>query len=975
MRKYKTTIKKAAVAVILSAAMFASFPEGVYAGTEGGADERNTLSGLVTKEDAQKFRSESAEVTQDGEIITTTPGGTQTVGNGDELTAPLNTGKNGKTTESTEERKSVITDRAADGTTIAADGTLTFQTVEGIWQSDDLPISVGYQKEKDGEHAENDTGEYKEDTVSYPLICTDGVLSAYSVKRIWESQDMEIKTDGVTAEDGEFSSVSGTFDGRAKASVKTNEASGTQTTGTDELAAGDRAEDGTSAEENGKDEGIPSAEIVETGTGSIQTIGMDDPLTQDKTEAADDYAENTENTGTTIHVQAGDDVIISSDGTLTFKTLSWERLLQDMDHAMSQEKEKNGSKAEETGTYDGQAEAIVEENGSRGTQNVGIDDPMRQQDEPNGESSDEKGSYDGMDDAAITKTDTSGTENIGRNESMQQKTVENGTGSETDGSYDGKGETEITQTDHSGTQDVGMDETVRKKDAEDGTVPDTDGTYKGDAEAEVKGNTDGNRMTVSDMDEPMTQETAEDGSRAEEYGTYNGTDAMISSDGVLTIARITSVWDSVPYAETLDAFTGRYSASYAERTVAGAEDEDDRNAVPSEETEGTGKQDIPSSEEEVKTEGVFMQSAVGTEPVTLKAYQKTFDDSDKVSITIRYFDDEEEKRPVKGAEFTIYRIGTIDTSIIDDAGTALTLDRQASANEKAQQKRAAESVGSVIIDSGYYKSLINGFTISGKTTARMAQEAALEYYAGAVPNHTEGVYKGKTNRKGILTFKNLPKGLYVGIETDPVRWHLASTGFFVSAPEAVTEVGKVSGGNSYWNFNIKVEPKPVIAGDLVIGKTVNGAKTVNGTYHVRINLQDKDVFGDELEYKAILPDGTSSTVKSGDVIEIKKGQKLKIKDVPAGSDYTVEEMEADRNGFDTSYLNQNGKIKAKNKTKVTVVNTKRPLFERVQTGDTSLLPYLIVLLAAITAIIVIIAVQKKKKDKQKENTEKTEEKH
>ena len=814
MRKYKTTIKKAAVAVILSAAMFASFPEGVYAGTEGGADERNTLSGLVTKEDAQKFRSESAEVTQDGEIITTTPGGTQTVGNGDELTAPLNTGKNGKTTESTEERKSVITDRAADGTTIAADGTLTFQTVEGIWQSDDLPISVGYQKEKDGEHAENDTGEYKEDTVSYPLICTDGVLSAYSVKRIWESQDMEIKTDGVTAEDGEFSSVSGTFDGRAKASVKTNEASGTQTTGTDELAAGDRAEDGTSAEENGKDEGIPSAEIVE-----------------------------------------------------------------------------------------------------------------------------------------------------------------NGTGSETDGSYDGKGETEITQTDHSGTQDVGMDETVRKKDAEDGTVPDTDGTYKGDAEAEVKGNTDGNRMTVSDMDEPMTQETAEDGSRAEEYGTYNGTDAMISSDGVLTIARITSVWDSVPYAETLDAFTGRYSASYAERTVAGAEDEDDRNAVPSEETEGTGKQDIPSSEEEVKTEGVFMQSAVGTEPVTLKAYQKTFDDSDKVSITIRYFDDEEEKRPVKGAEFTIYRIGTIDTSIIDDAGTALTLDRQASANEKAQQKRAAESVGSVIIDSGYYKSLINGFTISEKTTARMAQEAALEYYAGAVPNHTEGVYKGKTNRKGILTFKNLPKGLYVGIETDPVRWHLASTGFFVSAPEAVTEVGKVSGGNSYWNFNIKVEPKPVIAGDLVIGKTVNGAKTVNGTYHVRINLQDKDVFGDELEYKAILPDGTSSTVKSGDVIEIKKGQKLKIKDVPAGSDYTVEEMEADRNGFDTSYLNQNGKIKAKNKTKVTVVNTKRPLFERVQTGDTSLLPYLIVLLAAITAIIVIIAVQKKKKDKQKENTEKTEEKH
>ncbi len=263
-------------------------------------------------------------------------------------------------------------------------------------------------------------------------------------------------------------------------------------------------------------------------------------------------------------------------------------------------------------------------------------------------------------------------------------------------------------------------------------------------------------------------------------------------------------------------------------------------------------------------------------------------DRDTATLTVRYFDDSEETVPVEGAEFTIYKVANFGFDVLaGNSGGYLPLTEELAFEDKDD----AEEYEQLVLDA-YTTNLQDGY----KATATV-------------------------NSEGEAVFKDVPVGAYLVTETKTMRYHVRSTSFLVSVPE----MNETYDG---WNFDVKVNPKQILAGDLNVTKKCKGSiASKNETYHIVVTFQtdsddetNKTEEVKDVEYSALLPDGTKGKVKSGQVISIKSGQTLHIYDVPAGMKYKVVEQEAGSSKFDTTYKNQDGTIVSYSGIGVEVLN-------------------------------------------------------
>lgn len=265
----------------------------------------------------------------------------------------------------------------------------------------------------------------------------------------------------------------------------------------------------------------------------------------------------------------------------------------------------------------------------------------------------------------------------------------------------------------------------------------------------------------------------------------------------------------------------------------------------------------------------------------------TFEPDRTGTLTLRYFDDNEETIPVAGAEFEIFQVATIGRDVTEDEnGKYLYLDE------------------TLVIDNA--KPDTDPYEYEKAVEAAYAKDPNLGFRAELTVNDA-----------GIARFENLPAGAYLIRETKAIRYHIKSQPFVASVPETNDE------GNS-WNFNVVVNPKQVIAGDLTVEKQLTGdGVDKSDVFTMKINIA-------EGSYKALFPDGTEREVVDGEEIRLKGGQKVIIYDLPSGTPFKVVELEENKNGYKTTYSNQEGSIPEKTEIKSVVTNHKDS--ERTNTG-------------------------------------------
>ena len=271
---------------------------------------------------------------------------------------------------------------------------------------------------------------------------------------------------------------------------------------------------------------------------------------------------------------------------------------------------------------------------------------------------------------------------------------------------------------------------------------------------------------------------------------------------------------------------------------------------------------------------VFAEDSAGTSTLS----------SEKSNLTIEYFDDiEAQTIPVKDAEFKIYQVAYVGTNGLTDNGAFLPLDDSIDYNKSEFKKEDAS------------------------TDAYKYEDAVIEAYT---KNPKLG-YTGSTtiDSTGRSTFKDIPAGAYLVTETKTPRYHIRSIPFIVMTPE-------MTSGSDGWNTDVKCSPKAMTAGDLTIRKVLKGTgPSTKDVFHFVLHLPAGT-------YRTTLADGSVASVTDGTTVTLKGGQTVAIYDLPAGGKYSVEEKEANQNGYKTVYKNASGEITAKSETGVTVYNSK-----------------------------------------------------
>lgn len=319
---------------------------------------------------------------------------------------------------------------------------------------------------------------------------------------------------------------------------------------------------------------------------------------------------------------------------------------------------------------------------------------------------------------------------------------------------------------------------------------------------------------------------------------------------------------------------------------------------------------------------------------TANTYYPTIE-NETGTLTVKYYDDSEETKPIEGAEFTIYKVANIGRKAEDGtSGAYLYLDDSLSfTNEDGSEVTDVEKYEASVLD----------------VYGRQAELGLIdETYSATVA----------VGKDGLAVFKDVPVGAYLVTETKTMRYHIRSKSFLVSVPE--TEE------NGYtWNYDVTCNPKQILAGDLEVTKKILGKDLPkkDATFTVELTLP-------EGEYSALLPSGKAGYVHNGDEIDIKGDQTLYVYDLPEGSEYTVKEKEAngtiDGLGFKTTYeVNSKtaeeatGKIVSYGAQKVTITNDSTDF--DTGSGFYKTMWYMIAGVGAITVLIFLFATRKKKK--------------
>lgn len=298
------------------------------------------------------------------------------------------------------------------------------------------------------------------------------------------------------------------------------------------------------------------------------------------------------------------------------------------------------------------------------------------------------------------------------------------------------------------------------------------------------------------------------------------------------------------------------------------------------------------------------------------------------TLTVKYYDDSEETKPIEGAEFTIYKVANIGRKAEDGtSGAYLYLDDSLSfTNEDGSEVTDVEKYEASVLD-----------VYDRQEELGIAEET---YKATEV-----------VGKDGLAVFKDVPVGAYLVTETKTMRYHIRSKSFLVSVPETLE--------NGYtWNYDVVCNPKQQLAGDLEVTKKILGKDLPkkDATFTVQLTLP-------EGEYSALLPSGKAGFVHNGDEIDIKGGQTLYIYDLPEGAEYEVKEKEADGTvdglGYKTSYENcSDAKIISYTSQKATITNDSTDF--DTGSGFYKTMWYMIAGAGAITLLIFLFATKKKK---------------
>ncbi|MDO4623205.1 MAG: SpaA isopeptide-forming pilin-related protein [Eubacteriales bacterium] len=246
------------------------------------------------------------------------------------------------------------------------------------------------------------------------------------------------------------------------------------------------------------------------------------------------------------------------------------------------------------------------------------------------------------------------------------------------------------------------------------------------------------------------------------------------------------------------------------------------------------------------------------------------------------------KTSVKGAEFTCYQIGDIQTQTEEDADGTV-------------------HVRNVITP------IIEGVVIDDQPV----QEEMLKAVQNAYAQGTAGgdTYSGSTDSKGILLLKNVRQGIYLVAETKAADGYFVSKPFVVSVP--FSDRSTAEGANDYWNYTVTCEPKPLAAGEWKIRKSVKGnAGEKNREFHFQIKIEADG----EFQYKK--SDGTEGKVSNDAVITLKDGQDIQIMMLPAGTAFSVTEQEAGKEGYTTTFNGAAGHISGQKTAETTFINTR-----------------------------------------------------
>ncbi len=379
------------------------------------------------------------------------------------------------------------------------------------------------------------------------------------------------------------------------------------------------------------------------------------------------------------------------------------------------------------------------------------------------------------------------------------------------------------------------------------------------------------------------------------------------------------------------------------------------------------------------------------------------------TVVIDYQDTVDGNDPVTDAEFTFYKIADLNMQITAEdaedlpqklaeenatavpesgtktdtgvnAATATDTDSAADTDAKTEteavssesatdnspeeeaEKPSADEPDTVTSVGNQYVSIIPDLVIDQTTDAKTIAAKIQAYYK----DHPEigPSYTGKTGEDGKLTISGMELGVYLGMETSPAPEHYASAPFLFQLPYSDGE----DIDSTFWNYELKVEPKSLPAGDIVISKQVTGsAGDTNQKFNFVVEFKTTDA---SLAVPYEISNGTKGTIKTGDKIQLKSGEIATITMIPCGSDYKVTEVEANKEGYKTTAEGTSGRIVRKDPAKVQFVNhkDKQPTptppnqTGKVQTSDNP--PVLYGILAAVSLCmigIVLFSRRRKKK--------------
>ena len=283
------------------------------------------------------------------------------------------------------------------------------------------------------------------------------------------------------------------------------------------------------------------------------------------------------------------------------------------------------------------------------------------------------------------------------------------------------------------------------------------------------------------------------------------------------------------------------------------------------------------------------------------------------NLTFKYYDDADETIPVEQATFEVYQIAEYGRDL-NNNGALLPLDESIDYHDQMDAYAYADSVAEA-----YEK------------------------------NADLGYFTTVTIENGTAEITDMPVGAYLIVETVPAEYHIKSIPFIASVPE-------MNETSDSWNFDVTVEPKAQIAGHVSLIKKVAGnASNTNDVFDFQLNIADG-------EYKALLPNNVETTVKNGDVIQLKANQQIIIYNLPEQSEYSLKEINLENTGYVANYENAEGKVVGKTITSAVITNKKDNTETSVRNNT---LIYIECGVGAL-ALLTILLIAKKKKNK-KEN--------